>query len=56
MKSRRIKLIIEIERDYYELMKYDVEQNGADYKPFKIIANGKPYEERHKGECIMDQH
>lgn len=27
------------------MLKYDVE-HGQDFKPIKIIANGKPYEER----------
>lgn len=52
--SPRIKLIIDVERDYYEMLKYNVE-HGQDYKPFEIIANGIPYEERpqveHKPEC-----
>ena len=51
-----MKLIIEIEKDYYELMKYDVEQNGADYKPFKIIASGKPYEEPMRIIYLCDDH
>lgn len=46
-----MKLIIEVEKDYYEMLKYNVE-HGQDYKPFEIIANGMPYEERPKGEWI----
>lgn len=38
----RIKLIIDVEKDYYEMLKYNVE-HGQDYKPFEIIANGIPY-------------
>lgn len=38
----RIKLIIDVEKDYYEMIKYNVE-HGQDYKPFEIIANGVPY-------------
>ena len=41
-----MKLIIDIKNDYYEMVKYYVE-HGEKYKPFEIIANGKPYEERH---------
>ena len=43
-RHHKIKLIIEIEKDYYEIIKYDVE-HGQNYKYFEIIANGKPYEE-----------
>ena len=48
-----MKLIIDVEKDYYEMLKYNVE-HGQKYKPFEIIANGIPYEERPKGEWIMD--
>ena len=37
-----INLVIEIDKDYYEMLKYNVE-NGQKYKPWEIIANGKPY-------------
>lgn len=37
-----MKLIIDIEKDYYEMLKYNVE-HGQEYKPFEIIANGIPY-------------
>ena len=43
-----MKLIIDIEKGYYETLKYNV-ANGTKYKPWKIIANGKPYEERQNG-------
>lgn len=39
-----MKLIIDIEKDYYELIKHMVE-NGQNFIPFSIIANGKPYVE-----------
>ena len=42
--SPRIKLVIDIEKDYYEQLKYNVE-HGQDYKPFEIIANGIPYDD-----------
>ena len=48
-----MKLIIDVEKDYYEMIKYNVE-HGQEYKPFEIIANGIPYEERPQGEWIMD--
>ena len=44
-----MKLIIDVEKDYYEMLKYNVE-HGQEYKPFEIIANGIPYEERPQGE------
>ena len=40
-----MKLIIDIEKDYYEMLKYNVE-HGQKYKPFEVIANGIPYEEK----------
>lgn len=46
-----MKLIIDIDKEYYELLKYDVE-HGQDFKPIKIIANGIPYEERPQGDWI----
>ena len=39
-----MKLIIDIDKDYYELIKIDV-KSGNDYKPCVLIANGKPYKE-----------
>ena len=36
-------LLIEVEKDYYEMIKHNVE-HGQKYKPFEIIANGIPYE------------
>lgn len=36
-----MKLIIDIDKDYYEIMKYEV-QNGNDFKPIRIIGNGIP--------------
>ena len=44
-----MKLIVDVEKDYWEMLKYNVE-HGEKYKPFEIIANGKPYEERPWGE------
>lgn len=43
-----MKLIIDIEKDYYEILKYNVEHE-QNYKPWNIIANGIPYEERPQG-------
>ena len=44
-----MKLIIDIDNDYFEIIKYRVE-HGDDYKPYTLIANGIPYEERPQGE------
>lgn len=44
-----MKLIIDVDKDYYEMIKYNVE-HGQEYKPFEIIANGIPYEP--KGDLI----
>ena len=40
-----MKLIIDVDKDYYEMLKYNVE-HGQDYKPFEIIAKGILYEEK----------
>ena len=37
-----MKVLIEIDEEYYELIKHDVVNMGNDYVPFKIIANGIP--------------
>jgi hypothetical protein len=39
-----MELMIEVDKDYYEILKYNVE-HGAKYKPFEIIANGIPLDE-----------
>lgn len=46
-----MKRVIDIEKDYYETLKYNVE-NGQKYKPWEIIANSTPYEEKPQGEWI----
>ena len=46
-----MKRIIDVENDYFEIIKYNVE-HGQKYKPFEIIADSIPYEERPKGEWI----
>lgn len=40
-----MKIIIDIDEDYYEIINHDVKVGHNDYKPFKIIANGTPLEE-----------
>ncbi len=42
----KIKLIIEIDKYYYELIKFEAENHLTDYKPFVIIANGTPLDEK----------
>ena len=39
-----MKLIVDIDKDYFEILKYE-ERNGNDFKPIKLIANGTPLEE-----------
>ena len=46
-----MKRIIDIDEDYYEIIKHDV-KNGQDYKPFVLIANSIPYEERPQGDAL----
>ena len=40
--SETIKVVIEISKDYYEILKCEVEQNQTDYYPFIVIGNGIP--------------
>ena len=37
-----MKLIIDIDEDYYEIIKHDVKVSHNDFKPYTIIANGIP--------------
>lgn len=41
-----MQIVIDIDEDYYELIKHDV-KNGMDYLPYKLIANGKPLPKGH---------
>ena len=50
-RHRKIKLIISIEKDLYEMIK-DCVEHGQNYDYFEIIANGIPYEEKTQGEWI----
>jgi hypothetical protein len=43
--SNTVKLIIEIPKDYYEIIKHDVEHHLTDYRPFEIIGNGIPLDD-----------
>ncbi len=40
-----MKLVIDVDKDYVEILKYEVRKNKSDYKPFRLIANGIPLEE-----------
>ena len=41
-----MKLIIDIDEDYFEILKYE-NRNGNDFKPIKLIANGIPLPKGH---------
>lgn len=43
--SETVKLIIELPKDYYEIIKHDVEHHLTDYRPFEIIGNGIPLDD-----------
>lgn len=43
--SDTVKLIIEISKDYYEILKSEVEENLTDYYPFIVIGNGIPLDD-----------
>ena len=51
-----MKRVIEINEDYYEIIKHDVKVNGSDYKPFVLIANSEPYEEPMRIIYLCDDH
>ena len=40
-----MKVIIDIPEDYYEIIKYDVNNHLTHYRPFEIIANGTPLDD-----------
>lgn len=40
-----MKIVIDIDEDYYRIIKYDV-NNGMDYKPCVLIANGTPLDNK----------
>lgn len=46
-----MKRIIDIDEDYYEMLKFNVE-SGQKYKPWEIITNSKPYKEQSKKEIV----
>ena len=46
-----MKLLIDIDKDYYEILK-NLFEHGDDYKPHIFIARGIPYEEKLDGEWI----
>lgn len=37
-----MKIVIDIDEDYYEIIEHDVKANHNDFKPYTIIANGTP--------------
>ena len=39
-RRNRMKIVIDIDEDYYEIIKHDVKVNHNDFKPYTIIANG----------------
>lgn len=45
-----MQIVIDIDEDYYKIIKHDVDQ-GMDYKPCVLIANGTPLP-RHHGRLI----
>ena len=47
-----MQIVIDIDEDYFEIIKHDVAQ-GNDYKPFKLIANGTLLDE-HDEEVIKE--
>lgn len=48
-----MQIVIDIDEEYYELLKNDVER-GNDYKPIVIIANGTPLPKGH-GICKFEK-
>ena len=48
-----MKLVIDIDEEHLNLIKYKVEQGNTDFTPYVIIANGKPLP---KGCWIVHEH
>ena len=42
-----MKVVIDIDKENYELMKYEVDVCHNDYKPIALIAKGKPLPKGH---------
>ena len=42
-----MKLVIDIDEDYYEIVKHEVEANGGHFLPFALIAKGTPLPKGH---------
>ena len=42
-----MKIVIDIDEEYYELVKHSVVKEGQDFLPYKIIANGTPLPKGH---------
>lgn len=42
-----MKIIIEIDDEYYEIINHAVKVEHSNFKPFKIIANGTPLPKGH---------
>jgi len=40
-----IKVVIDIDEEYYEILKHDVKVNHMDYIPCVLIANGTPLDD-----------
>ena len=43
--SDTVKLIIELPKHYYEIIKHEVEHHLTDYRPLEIIGNGIPLDD-----------
>lgn len=41
-----MQIVIDIDKDYYEILKHEVE-HGHDFKPYNLIANGTPLPKGH---------
>ena len=42
-----MKIVIDIDEEYYEIIKHDVNVNHNDFKPYNIIATGTPLPKEH---------
>lgn len=43
--SDTIKIIAEVDREYYQIIKRDVENHLTDFYPFEILGNGIPLDD-----------
>ncbi len=49
-----MKIVVDIDEDYYEIIKHDVKVNHNPFKPYSIIVNGTPLPQKKKHKEEID--